>query len=125
MRIIVLLDRYNCDDVHCYFDLSRLRGLRYMTWQNLNKLTQEDEASYTATNYFHINTVYVRILCYQATVLLYSQIFCLLQLNTVLRLLLFNFNLIFNFNLFILNLIFSFNLITAPVYSSYHIDTIF
>lgn len=39
----VVFELYNCDDVHCYYDLSRLRGLRYMTWQNLDKLTQEDE----------------------------------------------------------------------------------
>lgn len=66
MRIIFLMDRYNCDDVHCYYDLARLRGLRYMTWQNLDKLTQEDEASYTDTNFFHVNAVYVCILCYQS-----------------------------------------------------------
>jgi len=35
--------RYNCDDEHCYKDLARLRGVRYITWINSNKVTPEDE----------------------------------------------------------------------------------
>ncbi|CAG4944872.1 unnamed protein product [Colias eurytheme] len=34
---------YNCEDPNCYSDLSRLRGLKYVTWENKTKLIQEDE----------------------------------------------------------------------------------
>ncbi|XP_041978905.1 EGF domain-specific O-linked N-acetylglucosamine transferase [Aricia agestis] len=34
---------YNCEDPNCYQDLSRLRGLKYVTWEVKTKLTQEDE----------------------------------------------------------------------------------
>ena len=38
-----VLDRYNCEDPDCYRDLARLRGVHYMTWENKQKLVQEDE----------------------------------------------------------------------------------
>ncbi|KAG8284583.1 hypothetical protein J6590_099867, partial [Homalodisca vitripennis] len=34
---------YNCEDESCYQDLARLRGVRYLTWENKEKLWQEDE----------------------------------------------------------------------------------
>lgn len=34
---------YNCEDPNCYADLSRLRGLKYVTWENKDKLVQQDE----------------------------------------------------------------------------------
>lgn len=37
--------RYNCEDEHCYKDLARLRGVKYITWRDMNKLTMEDKVS--------------------------------------------------------------------------------
>ena len=34
---------YNCEDENCYKDLARLRGVRYITWRDVDKLTPEDE----------------------------------------------------------------------------------
>ncbi|XP_013181020.1 PREDICTED: EGF domain-specific O-linked N-acetylglucosamine transferase [Papilio xuthus] len=34
---------YNCEDPNCYSDLARLRGLKYVTWEKKNKLTQQDK----------------------------------------------------------------------------------
>lgn len=39
----VIFELYNCEDAGCYLDLSRLRGIRYLTWKNKQLLTQEDE----------------------------------------------------------------------------------
>ncbi|XP_069142595.1 EGF domain-specific O-linked N-acetylglucosamine transferase-like isoform X1 [Argopecten irradians] len=39
----VVMELYNCEDSGCYFDLARLRGVHYMTWERKNKLHQEDE----------------------------------------------------------------------------------
>ena len=39
------ISSYNCEDPQCYFDLARLRGIKYMTWENKDKLIQEDEVS--------------------------------------------------------------------------------
>lgn len=33
---------YNCEDSECYKDLARLRGVNYMTWENKDKLVQQD-----------------------------------------------------------------------------------
>lgn len=38
-----LFELYNCEDPNCYKDLSRLRGINYITWEDKNKLDQEDE----------------------------------------------------------------------------------
>ena len=37
--------RYSCEDPNCYFDLSRLRGLKYFTWEKKDKMIQEDEVN--------------------------------------------------------------------------------
>ena len=34
--------RYNCEDASCYKDLARLRGVKYYTWQDSEKVVQED-----------------------------------------------------------------------------------
>ncbi|XP_033745660.1 EGF domain-specific O-linked N-acetylglucosamine transferase-like [Pecten maximus] len=39
----VVMELYNCEDAGCYFDLARLRGVHYMTWEKKDKLDQEDE----------------------------------------------------------------------------------
>lgn len=40
-----MIFRYNCEDESCYLDLARLRGVKYITWENKEKLWQEDEVS--------------------------------------------------------------------------------
>ncbi|XP_046469795.1 EGF domain-specific O-linked N-acetylglucosamine transferase isoform X1 [Neodiprion pinetum] len=37
---------YNCEDPSCYKDLARLRGVKYLTWENLEKLVQEDPGTH-------------------------------------------------------------------------------
>lgn len=37
---------YNCDDEACYRDLAHLRGVRYFTWENLDKLFPEDQGNH-------------------------------------------------------------------------------
>ncbi|XP_059485075.1 EGF domain-specific O-linked N-acetylglucosamine transferase [Neocloeon triangulifer] len=39
----VLFEIYNCEDEHCYKDLARLRGVKYMTWTNSSAMNQQDE----------------------------------------------------------------------------------
>ena len=38
--------RFNCGDVRCYRDLARLRGLRYMTWEDSSKVFEHDKDSH-------------------------------------------------------------------------------
>ncbi|CAG2100159.1 unnamed protein product [Medioppia subpectinata] len=45
----VLMELYNCDDEHCYKDLSRLRGVRYMTWTDRSKVYPQ-ESNYKSEN---------------------------------------------------------------------------
>ncbi|KAJ8686289.1 hypothetical protein QAD02_022083 [Eretmocerus hayati] len=33
---------YNCEDVNCYKDLARLKGVKYLTWENRSKLMEHD-----------------------------------------------------------------------------------
>lgn len=35
--------RYNCQDESCYRDLARLRGIRYATWQKMDKVLPQDK----------------------------------------------------------------------------------
>ncbi|ODN03890.1 EGF domain-specific O-linked N-acetylglucosamine transferase [Orchesella cincta] len=42
----VVFELYNCGDVHCYADLARLRGVKYMTWQDESKVSKEDDGSF-------------------------------------------------------------------------------
>ncbi|KAF0760964.1 EGF domain-specific O-linked N-acetylglucosamine transferase [Aphis craccivora] len=39
----VLFELYNCEDEHCYKDLARLRGVKYITWRDINKFTMQDK----------------------------------------------------------------------------------
>ncbi|XP_045767771.1 EGF domain-specific O-linked N-acetylglucosamine transferase [Maniola jurtina] len=34
---------YHCEDPNCYSDLARLRGLKYVTWEDKTKLKQQDQ----------------------------------------------------------------------------------
>ncbi len=34
---------YNCEDVDCYLDLARLRGVKYFTWEKEDKVYPQDE----------------------------------------------------------------------------------
>ncbi|CAH0726700.1 unnamed protein product, partial [Brenthis ino] len=36
---------YNCEDPNCYSDLARLRGLKYVTWEDKAKLVQQDQGN--------------------------------------------------------------------------------
>ncbi|XP_065217712.1 EGF domain-specific O-linked N-acetylglucosamine transferase [Planococcus citri] len=38
-----VFELYNCEDPSCYYDLARLRGVKYVTWQDQLKLYQQDE----------------------------------------------------------------------------------
>ncbi|XP_050439181.1 EGF domain-specific O-linked N-acetylglucosamine transferase isoform X2 [Adelges cooleyi] len=42
----VLFELYNCEDEHCYKDLARLRGIKYLTWQDIEKLHMEDKSTF-------------------------------------------------------------------------------
>ena len=48
--IIIFFLRYNCEDESCYFDLARLRGVKYLTWKDKSKIRQEDEVKFTNIN---------------------------------------------------------------------------
>ncbi|KAK4307587.1 hypothetical protein Pmani_020654 [Petrolisthes manimaculis] len=39
----VVFEIYNCGDPNCYQDLARLRGIKYMTWEDSSKFTPQDE----------------------------------------------------------------------------------
>ena len=39
----VVFELYNCGDMDCYKDLTRLRGLQYATWINSSTVYKEDE----------------------------------------------------------------------------------
>lgn len=38
-----VFELYNCEDESCYADLARLRGVKYITWEDKDKLWQQDE----------------------------------------------------------------------------------
>nr|CAB3242749.1 glycosyltransferase aer61 precursor [Phallusia mammillata] len=39
----VAFELYNCDDIRCYRDLPRLRGIRYLTWNDVTKLQAHNQ----------------------------------------------------------------------------------
>nr|AIA86166.1 CAZy families GT61 protein [uncultured bacterium] len=43
--------RYNCEDANCYADLARLRGVHYVTWNKINKLTSVKEVNSITIKY--------------------------------------------------------------------------
>nr|CAG4645397.1 EOG090X02IK [Lynceus sp. MCZ IZ 141354] len=63
-----VFELYNCEDVHCYSDLARLRGVQYFTWVDRSKLQQENEGHHPSggphakfTNYAFDVDEFVRI----------------------------------------------------------------
>lgn len=42
----IFFSSYNCEDPNCYLDLTRLRGLKYVTWEDKTKLVQQDEVTH-------------------------------------------------------------------------------
>jgi len=64
----VLFELYNCEDENCYKDLARLRGIKYITWENDAKLYPEDEGKHPTlgahkkfTNYRFDKTEFMRL----------------------------------------------------------------
>ncbi|KAJ8973594.1 hypothetical protein NQ317_010031 [Molorchus minor] len=41
-----VFELYNCEDASCYFDLARLKGVKYITWEDNQKLTTFEDESY-------------------------------------------------------------------------------
>ncbi|XP_043287988.1 EGF domain-specific O-linked N-acetylglucosamine transferase isoform X2 [Venturia canescens] len=41
-----IFELYNCEDASCYKDLARLRGVKYFTWENDQKLFQQDPGTH-------------------------------------------------------------------------------
>ncbi|XP_077132184.1 EGF domain-specific O-linked N-acetylglucosamine transferase [Ranitomeya variabilis] len=39
----VIFELYNCEDVRCYLDLARLRGVHYITWEKADKVYPQDK----------------------------------------------------------------------------------
>ncbi|KAK2151315.1 hypothetical protein LSH36_367g02007 [Paralvinella palmiformis] len=69
-----IFEIYNCDDVHCYEDLARLRGLKYYTWDKSEYIKQEDEGHHPTlgahkkfTNYSFDVSEFLRIVKKMAT----------------------------------------------------------
>ncbi|XP_074115240.1 EGF-domain O-GlcNAc transferase [Cotesia typhae] len=59
---------YNCEDASCYKDLARLRGVKYFTWEDDEKLMQQDPGNHPDggahakfTNYSFNVTEFLRI----------------------------------------------------------------
>ncbi|XP_066593339.1 EGF domain-specific O-linked N-acetylglucosamine transferase isoform X2 [Prorops nasuta] len=42
----VVFEIYNCEDPGCYKDLARLRGVKYFTWEDTEKLIQQDPGTH-------------------------------------------------------------------------------
>lgn len=45
ITIIYPCFRYNCEDPNCYFDLARLKGVKYITWTDNEKLKLVEDVS--------------------------------------------------------------------------------
>ncbi|XP_052781215.1 EGF domain-specific O-linked N-acetylglucosamine transferase-like isoform X2 [Mya arenaria] len=63
-----VIELYHTDDPNCYLDLARLRGVKYFTWEKMDKLTQEDEGHHPTlgahkkfTNYAFEVTEFMRL----------------------------------------------------------------
>nr|XP_022914214.1 EGF domain-specific O-linked N-acetylglucosamine transferase isoform X1 [Onthophagus taurus] len=63
-----IFEIYNCEDPNCYKDLARLRGVKYFTWENQDKLIQQDEGKHPEggahakfTNYSFDKTEFLRL----------------------------------------------------------------
>lgn len=42
----VVFELYNTEDPNCYNDLARMRGIKYITWQNRDQLFQQDKGKH-------------------------------------------------------------------------------
>lgn len=42
----VLFELYNCEDTECYKDLARLRGVKYITWEDESKVFPQDKGQH-------------------------------------------------------------------------------
>ncbi|VDM95496.1 unnamed protein product [Thelazia callipaeda] len=49
----VVFELYNCGDVNCYYDLSRLRGVKYFTWMKSDKIFPTDNGVHPQTGKPH------------------------------------------------------------------------
>ncbi|XP_077497353.1 EGF-domain O-GlcNAc transferase isoform X1 [Amblyomma americanum] len=65
----VLFEIFNCEDPVCYKDLARLRGVKYITWEDDAKLRPEDEGHHPTlgahakfTNYHFDSDEFIRLL---------------------------------------------------------------
>eukprot|EP00794_Sanderia_malayensis_P015744 gene15744-17333_t len=47
----LLFEIYNTEDINCYKDLARLRGVSYMTWEDKSKLKDETEVEHPQLTY--------------------------------------------------------------------------
>lgn len=41
-----IFEIHNCEDKDCYNDLARLRGVKYFTWENADKVYPQDEGKH-------------------------------------------------------------------------------
>uniref|UniRef100_A0A3P9HCU9 EGF domain-specific O-linked N-acetylglucosamine transferase n=1 Tax=Oryzias latipes TaxID=8090 RepID=A0A3P9HCU9_ORYLA len=64
----VIFELYNCQDESCYRDLARLRGIRYVTWQKMDKVLPQDKGHHPTlgdhpkfTNYYFDVVEFMRI----------------------------------------------------------------
>lgn len=64
----VIFELYNCEDPACYSDLARLRGIKYITWQDKSKMYQQDQGHHPDggahakfTNYKFDTTEFMRL----------------------------------------------------------------
>ncbi|KAG5893459.1 hypothetical protein JTB14_012176 [Gonioctena quinquepunctata] len=63
-----VFEMYNCEDKNCYFDLARLKGVKYITWEDEDKLTSFKDISYDGgahakfANYSFDKEEFVRLL---------------------------------------------------------------
>ncbi|XP_011298968.1 EGF domain-specific O-linked N-acetylglucosamine transferase isoform X2 [Fopius arisanus] len=68
-----VFELYNCEDAGCYKDLARLRGVKYFTWEDGEKLVQQDPGTHPDggahakfTNYSFDTDEFVRIVALAA-----------------------------------------------------------
>ena len=45
-----VFELYDCEDPNCYKDLARLRGVKHVTWTNLDKLMPQKDTTVTGQN---------------------------------------------------------------------------
>ncbi|KAH9500584.1 hypothetical protein Btru_076977 [Bulinus truncatus] len=78
----VVIEIYNCEDPGCYFDLARLRGIKYLTWENKSKMTQEDKGHHPTlgahakfTNYAFDVKEFMRLMNFKLQLAILAAIF--------------------------------------------------